>query len=101
MAAQNIESNVEQLSHQLTALKAEQAADRKAFSTWALSVGAGHLVVSLSFWLGIALADFKGNTQLMLIIAMPALVLFTTGVSVLASLAGTRLRAYRLTSAAA
>jgi hypothetical protein len=96
VAPQETESKTEQLSRELAELRAEQAADRRAFSTWAVSVGATHLLIALGFWIGMAKSDFKGNEMLFLILAVPSIVLLTTGMSVLMSLAAARLRRSRL-----
>ncbi len=98
MAQQETETKIEQLSRELAELRAEQAADRKAFSRWAVSVGATHLLIALGFWIGMASADFKGNEMLFLIFALPSIVLLTTGMSVLMSLAAVRFRRSRLNS---
>jgi hypothetical protein len=89
MAPQEVAAQVEHLGQDLARLREELAVERRVFSHWAVSVGAGHLMFSLALWLWIAKAD-KTNEEFLWIFVMSAIVTLFIGLSTLVSLASTR-----------
>ena len=60
MAPQEVAVQAERLGQDLARLRQELAVERRVFSHWAISVAAGHLLISLALWLAIA----KSNSHL-------------------------------------